>query len=49
MDQAPIRWVNEAMRDPIDPQQKPPLLVWLYVLLFLVLLGFVAVAAYIAA
>lgn len=37
------------MRDPVDVRQKPPLLVWLYVLFFLVLLGLGAVAAYIAA
>jgi len=37
------------MRDPIDLQQKSPLLVWLYVLIFLVLLGLGIVAIYIVA
>lgn len=37
------------MTDPVDFQRKPPLLVWLYVLLFLVVLGLAAVVAYVAA
>lgn len=39
----------KKMRDPVDFQQKPPLLAWLYVLVFLGLLGVGAVAAYLAA